>query len=458
MKKNDDVDGVLTFHEQLAKSAVRDQLKLIGEDHNREGLKETPNRVVKMWNEIYRGYDQDPADILTVFDADGYDQIVLLKDIEMYSTCLSGSTFIETPKGRIPISRIKHGDWLYSWDEENQKMTLAQAEHPRVTRKNQRLWRVYTDKDTILCTPDHKFLTYENGWVEAQQLKPNDSIVALNRGVIVTNGKPRCYLSRQFWNGNDKQIPEHRFVYEELNGIIDKSYHIHHINGLPNDNNPENLKCVSQDEHSRLHRLKEEKTGFALFSKEQREKMKGKQIEGIKRSQTKETRDKRSKSLKKYWDSLSEKEKSERNHRVLLVEKTDWFEDVWNLEVPKHHNFVANGMVVHNCEHHMVPFFGKAHIAYIPDEKVIGISKLARLLDIYARRLQIQERIGNQVTSALMKYLKPKGAACIIEAQHLCMRMRGVSKQNSTMVTSSITGVFRDKPEAREELMQLIRL
>lgn len=109
------------------------------------------------------------------------------------------------------------------------------------------------------------------------------------------------------------------------------------------------------------------------------------------------------------------------------------------------------------CEHHMVPFFGKAHIAYIPGEKLIGISKLARLLDIYAKRLQIQERIGDQVTDALMEYLKPKGAACIIEACHLCMRMRGVEKQNATMVTSSLRGAFLDKPEARAELMQLIK-
>ncbi len=108
------------------------------------------------------------------------------------------------------------------------------------------------------------------------------------------------------------------------------------------------------------------------------------------------------------------------------------------------------------CEHHMLPFFGKAHVAYIPDGRVIGISKLARLVDMYARRLQIQERIGEQVTDALMAHLMPKGAVCIIEATHMCMRMRGVAKQNSTMVTSSMRGVFMDKPEARNELMQLI--
>jgi len=109
------------------------------------------------------------------------------------------------------------------------------------------------------------------------------------------------------------------------------------------------------------------------------------------------------------------------------------------------------------CEHHILPFIGKAHIAYLPDTKVIGISKLARLLDIYARRLQIQERIGEQVTNALMDFLQPRGAACIIEAQHLCMQMRGVSKQNSVMVTSSMRGVFADDLNARQELMQLIK-
>lgn len=109
------------------------------------------------------------------------------------------------------------------------------------------------------------------------------------------------------------------------------------------------------------------------------------------------------------------------------------------------------------CEHHLLPFIGKAHIAYIPNEKVIGVSKLARILDMYARRAQIQERIGNQVTEFLMENLQPKAAACIIEAQHLCMLMRGVQKQNSKMVTSSLKGAFYENIKAREELMSLLR-
>ncbi len=109
------------------------------------------------------------------------------------------------------------------------------------------------------------------------------------------------------------------------------------------------------------------------------------------------------------------------------------------------------------CEHHMLPFHGMAHIAYIANGKVIGISKLARLLDIFARRLQIQERIGQQVVGALNDYLKPLGAACIIEAKHMCMTCRGVQKQHSLMVTSSLTGRFRDDVSARNELMALIK-
>ena len=112
------------------------------------------------------------------------------------------------------------------------------------------------------------------------------------------------------------------------------------------------------------------------------------------------------------------------------------------------------------CEHHMLPFFGKASIAYIPNKRIIGISKLARLLNIYCRRLQIQERIGLQIVQAIEKNLDPKGAACIIEAEHLCMKMRGANKQNSTMITSSLSRVFKEDSQkgsaSRNELMHFL--
>lgn len=109
------------------------------------------------------------------------------------------------------------------------------------------------------------------------------------------------------------------------------------------------------------------------------------------------------------------------------------------------------------CEHHLLPFFGKAHIAYIPKSRVVGISKLARIADMYSKRMQIQERLGEQITNIIMEKLDPLGAACIIEAEHLCMRMRGVKKQNSLMITSSLKGVFLEDILARKELMDLIK-
>ena len=108
------------------------------------------------------------------------------------------------------------------------------------------------------------------------------------------------------------------------------------------------------------------------------------------------------------------------------------------------------------CEHHMLPFFGRAHVAYIPDGRVIGVSKLARIVDVFARRMQIQERLSNQVADALMECLDPLGVGVVMEAAHLCMLMRGVQKQNSEMITSSLRGSFRSDARTRSEFMNLV--
>jgi len=109
------------------------------------------------------------------------------------------------------------------------------------------------------------------------------------------------------------------------------------------------------------------------------------------------------------------------------------------------------------CEHHLLPFFGRCHVAYIPTEKVIGLSKIPRLVDVFARRLQIQERLTNQIAETIMETVKPQGVGVIIEAKHLCMIMRGVEKQNSVAVTSAMLGAFRDDGQTRAEFLRLVR-
>jgi GTP cyclohydrolase I len=109
------------------------------------------------------------------------------------------------------------------------------------------------------------------------------------------------------------------------------------------------------------------------------------------------------------------------------------------------------------CEHHMLPFFGKVHVAYIPNGKVIGLSKIPRLIEIFSRRLQIQERLTTQLAETIQKVVQPQGVGVVIEARHLCMMMRGVEKQHSQAVTSSMLGCFREEQETRTEFLSLIR-
>jgi GTP cyclohydrolase I len=108
------------------------------------------------------------------------------------------------------------------------------------------------------------------------------------------------------------------------------------------------------------------------------------------------------------------------------------------------------------CEHHMLPFFGKMHVAYLPDKKVIGLSKIPRIVDVFARRLQIQERLTQQIAETIRELIAPKGVAVICEARHFCMMMRGVEKQHSGAITSSMLGAFRDNQETRNELLSLV--
>jgi GTP cyclohydrolase I len=109
------------------------------------------------------------------------------------------------------------------------------------------------------------------------------------------------------------------------------------------------------------------------------------------------------------------------------------------------------------CEHHLLPFFGRAHIAYVPAGRIVGLSKLPRIVDVFARRLQVQERLTEEIAQAIEDVLKPRGVGVVIEAAHLCMMMRGVEKQSSKTITSAVRGIFRSDPRTRDEFLSLAR-
>jgi GTP cyclohydrolase I len=129
---------------------------------------------------------------------------------------------------------------------------------------------------------------------------------------------------------------------------------------------------------------------------------------------------------------------------------------VYSFQCSPYPTFLIAGHLAHNCEHHILPFFGKAHVAYLPDKRIVGLSKIPRLVDTFARRLQVQERMTKQIAETIMEKLNPLGAAVVIEARHLCMVMRGVEKQHSMMTTSCMLGKFRDHQRTRLEFMNLI--
>lgn len=458
-----DLTKVETFQSKVtleqienAVSALGELLKgLVGtpEPGQAEGMEETPQRFIKALFEQTQGYLESPGDILAKRFEETSSEMIIVGDIDFTSVCLVGSTFIETPRGRIPINKLNNGDFVYCWDEDKNSMTLTRCKNPRVTAKDQLLVRVYTDKDTVLCTAKHRFLTHNRGWVCADELRAGDSVVALNKGAVKQGKDLRVTI--QDPSNREKCVHEHKLVYETLNGNLPKGALVHHLNKKGYDNRPENLTRLLRADHSRLHRLEDGPTGFALFTDEQRREMKARQVEGIRESQTEEVKKRRSQSLRRYWNSLSSEQRAERNHRVLGVEATGWREDVWCMDVPEYENFVANGMVVHNCEHHLLPFIGTAHVAYIPDGPVVGLSKIPRLVDCFARRLQIQERMSRQIADALVENLNPLGVGVILKARHQCMSCRGVRKAGAYMITSTLRGVFMDDSQVRAEFLRL---
>jgi len=446
-------------------SAVLELLSTIkGEDCNREGLLETPNRVARMYGEVFGGYDMDAGEILKKRFHTDSKEMVIVKDIDYFSHCISGETLIDTVRGQERIRDLVGKEVLvFSYDYAKKCYCVKRAYNIRKTRSQAKVLKVETDEATIFTTPEHKFQLLDGTWKEACKLSPVDRLLPMVRRVY----NDRIMLINPL--NTEEVLWEHRFIYEQLFGKTAKNYVVHHMDENKFNNAPENLQKLDGKEHTRLHIKKFWKENYnemCLVNKEKYKKygykLRGnssrkKAIEGIKKwyqsEEGLEDRKRRSIQATEQWKNGSLCKKNHKVIRVTTVEKT---EDVYNMEVEDTHCFFGNGLLVHNCEHHMVPFFGKVHIGYIPNESVVGLSKLSRLVDMYARRLQIQEQMTFQIAQAIEDNIKPLGLAVVVSGQHLCTCMRGVKKPNNVAVTNALRGIFLEDAMVRQEFFSSI--
>jgi len=462
--------------EVITKDAIIALLEFIGENVEREGLRETPTRVFKAWSEWTSGYNVDTSTIFKDFGdgAEDYDQMIQLDSIPFYSHCVIGSTFIETPKGRIPICRLKDGDWIYTMNPKTMELQLAKCENPRITQKQAKLVAIHTDNDTLICTPNHRILLTSGEWCEAQNLKNGDRLASLYRSASASGEKGKYYshlITSRYSrhengikiNGESRSVPEHRFVNSFQNSIDStdgRKHPIHHKNEELWDNSPKNLQSMTISQHNTAH----ERT-LKLANNQNR-----KDAAAI-ASGKKEVREKRSISVKKYWCNLklnkeayknrcqltSEGIQEARNHTVIGVQQLNYTEDVWCMNVPGTELFFANGIAVHNCEHHLAAIFGHISISYIPGGRIAGLSKFCRLVDAYAKRLQVQERMTRQIADDIQKYLNPLGVGVVVQARHFCMESRGICKPGVITTTKALRGCFKTEPETRAEFYASIK-
>lgn len=461
--------------ELSADDIPRRLLQFIGEDPNRGGLLETPARFLKAWREYSSGYGKNAASLLKVFEdgAEKVDEMVLVKGIPVYSHCVVGETLVDTPHGRVPIKELKDGDWVYCIDAQTLNLHLVQCQNPRITRRDAELVRVHADGEAVECTPDHLFLTHNRGWIEAGSLLAGDSLVSLYRGAdhagrpMLTGfsapGKTTNVV--HFRDAPLIGVLESRFVANyfgmtaEYLACADASRKfpqgvVHHCDESPWNNDPENLRVLSVGEHNQAH-----KRTLKLAGSTTRKARAGES------SGRPEVREKRSRAVAGSWPVKGTPEyavrvanmKGSRNHRVVRIEKVLYTADVYCMTVPQFSSFFANGICVHNCEHHLAPFFGVAHVGYIPHGRIVGLSKISRLVDMFAKRLQVQERLTNQIADAMNEHLHPLGVGVVIECRHMCMESRGIQRQGTTTVTSAMRGALHDEASARAEFLSLIK-
>jgi GTP cyclohydrolase I len=508
---------------------VRAVLAAIGEDPDREGLLKTPERVDKAFRFLTKGYQEDVRALLnSALFTVSYDEMVVVKDIEVFSLCVPGRQIVNAVGGARRALFVKPGDKLWTLEHGYlQQTTVTSVAH----RKTREIVELTTTRGRIRLTPDHPVMT-RGGWREAGGLAPGDAVEWVNPhslvrrshraqpgyalgyvlGATAADGsiqdgrrinltvKSEVFASKycEMWQDAfpsstpavehvmvpssflRKQIPMHRVrvvsrdighkfcrwlgISEEGSRSKTRSFHFPRVVTSSRDMMQGFLdgscdgdghrvgpgRCIVSANQSFLHEL-----GGYLQTPV------GKATDGTGRVYVSANWDRPGWFGKHGFHQESDfyLPFDSTDAEVLCVRRLPPAKKpttVFSFKCEPYPTFLVGGHLTHNCEHHVLPFFGKAHVAYIPKDKVVGLSKIPRLVDAFARRLQVQERLTVQIANALQDAIHPGGVGVVIEAMHLCMIMRGVEKQNSVAVTSCMLGAFREQSQTREEFLSLI--
>jgi len=419
---NGDEDGSARrpYDQRRVENAVREILHAIGEDPERDGLRETPARVARAFREMFGGLYKRPEDVLTTTFDIGHDEMVLVRDIELFSTCVPSRQMVNAVGGQKRAADVKVGDKLWTLSHGQVRKTRVTSVGARFSRE---LVEVRTEKGSFRVTPDHPLMTPE-GWLEARDVE----------GWYVAWTPPRS-LSRT----RNRVTAGYEFGYAVgaicADGTVGKRIKtklepVQRPSGLTGRMTP--AEVIGARFSPRTERASALYVADRWFRKH-----------GFR------TEHHPAHLIDSHWVRALEVRPIHADGRKPFT--------VYSYKCEPYPSFLISGHLTHNCEHHLVPFHGVAHIGYIPstEGKITGLSKLARLVDVYARRPQVQERLTSQIADALMRILEPRGAIVVIEAEHLCMTMRGVRKPGAMTVTSAVRGAMRD-PTTRAEAMSLI--
>ena len=498
--------------------AVETILAAIGENPEREGLLGTPERVARMYlSELSIGTEAEYGEVLSATFNEEHDEMVVIKDIQYYSLCVDGRTRVSTPEGSRQIRHIKPGDSVYSFDGKDVVETNVKKVH--TTNRDVKL-KIKLNNTSIECSTEHPVMT-TSGWKDAGDLKVGDEVISVNTktlsrekypventgyslgyilGAIVTDGRLYSEIDGRILRlqVKDETFTE-KFVYHfekvfnkklnikkvkhygewykfdmyraqttsidiinKIESLIGKEKHTlpeftsnemmqGYLDGSLDGDGSYN-RCLVQKDKQWLEEISELIDGGKVFETGNGDtpcyglyiKKNLPVIEDMKFVDTE--------TIQQEVDTVQSIELKEAGTKYKM----------YDLELAPYSTFLANGILTKNCEHHMVPYFGKAHVAYIPDGEVVGLSKIARLVEKVTSTLSIQENVTSIIADTIMEELAPKGVMVIINGEHLCMAMRGIKKPGANTTTSAVRGVFKDNSEGevspRQEFLDLLKL